>query len=189
MCSDGGDYTESSEYEQELINMSEKMFADYQENYAPLADDIIEQVQGYRSEGYKQHSKDQGVNAARMQNSGTVTAGAGKNPTSGGYMQASQNAQNQTGFAGGMGAMSGLQTTEDQYMSGMLGMTQVGRGQQADALQGISQLAGIQAGQNMAELASKQYVSDQKLGAAGSIAGMGGAYGYNKGWFGNNSKT
>ncbi len=185
MCSGGsGDYAKRNQYEDDLMKMSDKMFQSYQDSYVPLQDDMIQQIEGYRGAGYKQYATNQGVNAARMNTPGTLTAGAGMDPSSGGFAQATMDAQNQSGHAGAMGAMSGLQSAEDQYMSGMLGMTQVGRGQQGEALPGTSQMAGIQAGQAMAEVYAKQYSRDQKWGAIGAVGGMAGMYGADKyGWF------
>ena len=184
MCSGGPDYAERNQYEDDLMRMSEQMFNTYKESYVPLQNQMIEQVQGYRGPGYQQYAKDQGVNAARMNTPGTMTTVAGMDPSSGGFAQATMDAQNQSGHAGAMGAMSGLQTAEDQYMSGMLGMAQVGRGQHGDALQGTSSMAGIQAGQDMAEIAAKQYAKNQKWGAIGAIGGMTGMYyGDKAGWF------
>ena len=185
MCSSSPDYVEQNEYERALIEQSEKMWESYQENYIPLENQIIEQIEGKRSAGYQQHSKNEAVNAARMQNPGTVTVGAGMQPGGGNFAEASQSAQEQTGTAGAMGAMAGLQSAEDQYMSGMMGMAQHGRGQQATAMQGYGNLAANQAGMDMAELSAKQHASSAKWGAIGGMAGLGVAYhGHKQGWFG-----
>ncbi len=183
MCS-SPDYVEQNEYEKALIEQSEAMWENYQESYIPLENQIIEQTQNKRSAGYQQHSQDQAVNAARMQAPGTVTVGAGMQPGSGNMMETSQTAQEQTGTAGAMGAMAGLQSAEDQYASGMLGLSQHGRGQQATAMQGTSQLATNQAGMDMAELSARQHASNAKWGAIGGMAGLGaGYYADKKGWF------
>ncbi|WP_420588247.1 hypothetical protein [Bacterioplanoides sp.] len=189
MCSDP-DYAEQNEYEKALIEQSESMWADYQENYVPLENQVIKEVEGKRSAGYQQYSKDQAVNAARMQTPGTVTVGAGMQPGSGSFARASQSAQQQSGAAGAMGAMAGLQSAEDQYMSGMMGLAQTGRGQQASAMSGYSSLAANQAGTDMAELMAKQQVSSARWGAVGSMAGMGAsAYMKQSGLTGNNNTS
>ena len=183
MCSDP-DYIEENPYEEELVRISEEMWLDYQENYIPLENQIIEQTQDKRSASYQQNQQDRAVNEARMQHHGTVTAGAGMNPGHGSFMQTSNTAQQQAGHAGAMGAMAGLQTAEDQYMSGMLGLTQHGRGQQATAMQGTGSLASNQMGMDMAELSAQQYASSAKWGAVGGMAGLGmTAYGDSQGWF------
>lgn len=182
MCS-SPDYVEQNEYEKALIEQSEKMWQNYQESYIPLENQIIEQTQNKRSAGYKQHSQDQAVNAARMNAPGTVTVGAGMQP-GGNMMEMSQQAQEQSGTAGAMGAMAGLQSAEDEYASGMMGLAQHGRGQQATAMQGYGSLAANQAGMDMAELSAKQTASNAKWGAIGGMAGLGaGYYGHTKGWF------
>ncbi len=183
MCS-SPDYVEQNEYEKALIEQSEAMWENYQESYIPLENQVIEQTQNKRSAGYQQHSQDKAVNAARMQAPGTVTVGAGMQPGSGNMMETSQTAQEQTGTAGAMGAMAGLQSAEDQYASGMMGLAQHGRGQQATAMQGTSQLATNQAGMDMAELSARQHASNAKWGAIGGMAGLGvGYYGKQQGWF------
>ena len=99
-------------------------------------------------------------------------------------MMASNEAQNASGTAGAYGAMAGLQSAEDQYTSGMLGISQAGRGQQATAMQGMSNLAANQAGIDAAELAAKNTVRQAKWGGIGTMAGAGGMmYGKNQGWF------
>lgn len=185
MCSSSPDYVEQNEYERALIGQSEKMWENYQEKYIPLENQLIKQIEGKRSAGYQQYSKNQAVNASRMQAPGTVTVSAGMNPGSSNFAEASQIAQKQTGTAGAMGAMAGLQSAEDQYVSGMMGMAQHGRGQQATAMQGYGSLAANQAGMDMAELSAKQYANSAKWGAIGGMTGMGiGYYGNKQGWFG-----
>ena len=64
-----------------------------------------------------------------------------------------------------------------------MGLAQVGRGQQATAMQGTSSLSSMTAGQQAAEMAAKQTIDSAQWGAAGSIAGLGMAYGNDKyGW-------
>ena len=123
MCGSGPDYIEENEYERALFEQSEKMWQNYQDKYIPLENQAIEQMQNKRSAGYRQHSMDQGVNAARMQNPGTTQVGAGMNPGGGGAMMAANDAANLTATSGAMGAMAGLQSAEDQYTSGMLGIS------------------------------------------------------------------
>lgn len=184
MCSDDPDYVESNPYEEELIKQAEGMWETYNESYVPLENQMIERIQGYGSDEYKQQQSDKAVSAARMNTPGNVTAGAGMDPSTGGFMAASGAAQNQSGLAGGMGAMSGQQTAEDQYIGGLMGMAQMGRGQQAAAMQGTGNLASMTAGQQAAELAAKQTVDSAKWGAAGSLAGLGMTYyGDTQGWF------
>ena len=176
MCSDDDDYVESNPYEDQLIETAENMWADYQTNYIPLENQMMERVAGYDSDTYKQYSKDRAVTSARMQTSGTVTAGAGMDPSGGNFAAASLGAQNTAGTAGGLGAMSGLQTAEDQYIGGSMNIAQTGRGQQASSVSGMGNLATMQAGQSAAELAANQTVQSAKWGAAGSLAGLGMAY-------------
>ena len=184
MCSGGPDYVEENDYERALFEQSEKMWQNYQDKYIPLENQVIEQMQAKRSAGYKQHSKDQAVNAARMQTSGTALSGPGMDPSGGGFMMASNEAQNTSGTAGAYGAMAGLQSAEDQYMSGMMGISQAGRGQQATAMQGMSNLAANQAGIDAAELAAKNSIRQSKWGALGTMAGAGGmVYGKKQGLF------
>ena len=184
MCSGDDDYVEANPYEDQLVEISEKMFEDYQQNYVPLENEMIREIESKRGADYQQSMKNEAVTAARMASPGTVTVGAGMDPSQGSFIQASNQAQQQAGTAGAMGAMSGLQTAEDQYLSGMMGMAQMGRGQQATAMQGTSDLAAQQAGVDMAELSAQQYANAAKWGAAGSVAGMGAAYyGKDQGWF------
>lgn len=184
MCTSGPDYVKENEYERELFRQSEKLWQSYQDKYIPLENQVIEQIQGKRSAGYKQHSMDQAVNAARMEQPGTALVGPGMDPSGGGFMMASNEAQNTSGTAGAYGAMAGLQSAEDQYMSGMMGVAQTGRGQQAEALSGLNSLAANQAGIDAAELAAKQTVKNARWGALGTMAGAGGMmYGKNQGWF------
>ncbi len=182
MCSDSDDdYVESNPYEDQMVEQSQKMWEDYQKNYVPLENEMIDQIKGYRGGAYQQSQKDKAVNAARMNTPGTVTAGLGMDPSSGTFASSSIQAQQQSGLAGGMGAMSGLQTAEDAYAGGMMGLSQMGRGQQASAIGGSANLASHQAGVDAAELSAKQYANSAKWGAAGSVAGMGMAYGM-KNW-------
>lgn len=182
MCSDGDDdYIEPNPYEEKLVEVSEQMYQDYQQNYVPLENEMIEQIEGYRGESYQQSQKDKAVTAARMSTPGTVTAGLGMDPSSGTFIQASNSAQQQAGTAG---AMSGLQTAEDAYLGGMMGMAQMGRGQQATAMSGTSNLAAQQAGVDAASLAAQQQANSAMYGAFGSMAGLGmGYYGKDQGWF------
>ena len=181
MCSEP-EYQESNPYEDELVRQSELMWEDYQTNYVPLENQMIEDIEGYRSEEHKAYQKDRGATTARMQTQGTVTAGAGMDPSSGTFMSASNSAQSQSGTAGALGASMGLSTAEDQYIGGMTGMAQMGRGQQATAMEGTSNLASMQAGQDAAELAAQQTISSAKWGAAGTTAGAGTAYGIENDW-------
>lgn len=182
MCSDDPDYVESNPYEEELIRVADEMFQNYQESYVPLENQMMERIQGYGSEDYKQQQMDKAVTAARINTPGQVTAGAGMDPSTGTFIDASGKAQQQTGLASAMGAMSGQQTAEDQYIGGMMGMAQTGRGQQATAMGGYGNMASLTAGQQAAELAAKQTVESAKWGAAGSMAGLGMIYGYDKYW-------
>ncbi len=184
MCTSGPDYMEENEYEKELFSQSEKLWKSYQDNYVPLENQVIEQTQAKRSAGYKQHSTDKAVNAARMEQPGTALTSAGMDPSGGGFMQTSNDAQNVSGTAGAYGAMAGHQSAEDQYMSGMMGLSQAGRGQQSEALSGLNSLAANQAGVDAAELAANQTVRNARWGALGTMAGAGGMmYGYQQGWF------
>ena len=184
MCSSNPDYVKKNPYEDELVKQSEKLWQNYQDKYIPLENQVIDQIASKRSAGYKQHSQNQAVNASRMQAPGTVTVGAGMQPGSGNFAEASKTAQEQTGTAGAMGAMAGLQSAEDQYVSGMMGMSQHGRGQQATAMEGYSSLAANQAGMDMAELSAKQYANSAKWGGIGGVGGMAFAkIGKDRGWF------
>ena len=65
-----------------------------------------------------------------------------------------------------------------------MGISQAGRGQQATAMQGMSNLASNQAGIDAAELAAKSSIRQSKWGALGTMAGAGGMmYGKDQGWF------
>ena len=184
MCSDDPDYVESNPYEEELVRVADNMWKDYQESYVPLENTMIDRIQGYGSQEHKDQQVDKAVTAARINTPGQVTAGAGMDPSNGNFAAASGAAQNQTGLSGAMGAMSGQQTAEDQYIGGMMGLAQMGRGQQATAMQGTSHLASMTAGQQAAELAAKQTIESAKWGAGGSLAGLGMVYGNDKyKWF------
>ena len=184
MCSDDDDYVESNPYEDQMVKTAENMWADYQTNYIPLENQMMERVAGYDSDSYKQYSKDRAVTSARMQTPGQVTTAAGMDPSGGNFVAASVGAQQQAGTAGGLGAMSGLQTAEDQYLGGSMNLAQVGRGQQASSVAGMGNLASMQAGQDAAEMAANQTVQSARWGAAGSLAGLGMAYGNKKyKWF------
>ena len=183
MCS-SPDYVEQNEYEKSLVEQSEKLWQNYQESYIPLENQIIDQVQGKRSTGYKQSQQNQAVNASRMSAPGTITVGAGMQPGGGNFAEIAGEAQNQSSASAGMASMAGLQSAEDEYMSGMLSLTQHGRGQQATAMEGTSNLAANQFGMDMAELGAKQHVKNARWGAIGGMAGLGvGYYGDKKGWF------
>ncbi len=184
MCGGGPDYVERNPYEDELMKVAEKRLGEYQQDYIPLENDMIQQIESMRGAGYQQSMKDQGVNAARINTPSAITVGAGMQPGGGGLAQTAMDMEAQAGTAGAMGAMSGEQTAEDQYMSGMMGMSQLGRNQTATAMEGTSQLAGMEAGNRMAEMSAKQYANSQKWGAMGSMAGLGiGWYGDTKGWW------
>lgn len=184
MCGGGPDYVERNPYEDELMRVAEKRWNEYQSDYIPLENDMIQQIQSMRGAGYQQSQKDQGVNAARINSPGAITVGAGMQPGGGNFAQDAINLESQYSTASGMGAMAGEQSAEDQYMSGMLGMSQLGRNQQGTALEGTSQLAGMEAGNRMAEMSAKQYASNQKWGALGTVGGIGiGWYGDEQGWW------
>lgn len=184
MCGGSADYASRTEFEDELMRFSSKRFDDFRDVYVPLENDMINQIQSMRGAGYQQAMRDQGVNAARMSSQGGMVAGAGMQPGGGNFAQQALASEAQYSTAGAMGAMSGEQTAEDQYMSGMLGMSQLGRSQQGTALQGMSSMAGIQAGNQMAELAAKQHARNQRWGTIGGIAGLGlGYYGDKNDWW------
>ena len=190
MCSDDDDYVESNPYEDQMMETADRMWKDYQTNYIPLENQMMDRIAGYDSDAYKQYSKDRAVTSARMQTPGTVTAGAGMDPSGGNFVAASAGAQQQAGMAGGLGAMSGLQTAEDQYLGGSMNLAQVGRNQQATSMAGMGNMASLQAGQDAAALAANQSVQSAKWGAAGSVAGLGMAYhGHTKGWWGDKNTS
>lgn len=178
------DYVESNPYEEELLKQAEGMWQDYQEKYVPLENQMMERIEGYGSEQYQQEQIDKSVTAARINTPGTVTAGAGVDPSTGAFMNATGQTQQQSGMAGSMGAMAGQQTAQDQYIGGMMGLAQTGRGQQATAMQGTSNLASMTAGQQAAEMAAKQAADAANWGLVGSVAG-----GMAAGMYGSKAKT
>lgn len=179
MCSDDDDdhYVQSNPYEEEMVRQAESRWQEYQQMYVPMENDLIRQIEGYRGEGYQQSMKDEAVNAARMNTPGTVTAGAGMDPGSGTFMAQSIGAEQQSGTAGALGAMSGLQTAEDQYVGGMMNMAQVGRQQSATSMSGMGNLASMQAGVDAAEMAAQQQANSAMWGAIGTGVGAGVGYG------------
>lgn len=183
MCSGDPDYVESNAYEDELVASAEAMWQDFQENYVPLENERIDRIRKYGSDAHKQLQTDKAVTSARINTPTGVTAGLGMDPTSGTFLGATGTSQSQAGLAGSLGAVSGLQTAKDQYVGGMMGLAQTGRGQQSTALSGTSSLASMQAGQDAAAIAAQQTADSARLGAIGSIAGMGVTYGHSKDWW------
>ena len=76
------------------------MWQGYQENYIPLENQMIDRIEGYGSEEHKQQQMDKAVTAARINTPGSVTAGAGMDPSNGNFSAASGAAQNQTASGG-----------------------------------------------------------------------------------------
>ena len=179
MCSsdDDDDYVESNPYEDEMIKQADSMWKDYQQHYVPLENELMDRTAGYKSAAYKQSITNKAANAARMASPGTVLAGAGMNPANGNFLQTAHTAENQTGMAAGMGAMSGLQTAADQYTGGTMNLSQIGRQQQGTSMAGYGNLASLEAGQVAAKRAAKQTVTNARMGALGSVAGAATAYG------------
>ncbi|MCG7915917.1 MAG: hypothetical protein JAY71_18785 [Candidatus Thiodiazotropha weberae] len=178
------DYVEESPYERALVDMAEKRLGEYQEMYVPLEYQQMADVDRYRSNTFKQGSKDKAVNTARMQTPGTVVAGSGMDPGSGNFMVGSIGAEQQAGSAGAMGAMAGLQSAEDLYAGGTLDLAAVGRGQTGTTMNLSQSMAQQQAGVLAAQKAAQQQADSAMLGAVGSVAGAAaGAYGKEQGWF------
>ena len=184
MCGGGSDYVEQNQYERELIDQAERRLAEYNEMYVPLEYQQMADVNRYRSDTFRQGSKDKSVNAARMQLPATTRAGVGMDPGSGNLMLQSMATEQQAGTAGAMGAMAGLQSAEDQYAQGTANLAATGRSQSGTAMNMTASMAQQQAGLIAAQKAAQQTADNAKWGAMGTVAGLGaGYYGDKKGWF------
>lgn len=129
MCGGSPDYVEASEYEKTLIDLADKQLAHYNELYVPLEYQQMADVNRYRSDVFKQGSKDKSVNAARMNTPSSAVVAAGMNPGAGGHMLRSMATEQQSGSAAALGAMSGLQSAEDMSAQGRLNMAATGQKQ------------------------------------------------------------
>ncbi len=176
MCG-GNDYAEESVYEKQLVEMADRQLAHYNELYVPLEYQQMADVNRYRSDVFKQGSKDKSVNAARMNTPSSAVVASGMNPGAGGHMLRSMATEQQSGASGALGAMTGLQSAEDLYAQGSLNTAASGRQQQGLKLGMASTMAQQQAGVIAAQKAAQQTVKDAYWGAAGTIAG-GAAAGY-----------
>ena len=182
MCGGDADYVEETEYERQLVEMADKQLAHYNELYVPLEYQQMADVNRYRSDVFKQGSMDKAVNAARMQLPTSTGVAAGMDPGTGNVMLQSMAKEQQAGSAGAMGSMAGLQTAEDLYAQGAVNLAATGQKQQATNLNLASTMAQQQAGVVAAQKAADQTVRNAQMGLAGTVAGLGAGYAYNKGW-------
>lgn len=180
MCGGDPDYVEQNEFERELIDMSDRQLAHYNKLYVPLEYQQMADIDRYRSDVFRQGSMDKSVNAARMQTPAGVRAGAGVNPGTGNLMMQAIGTEQQQGTAGAMGAMAGLQSSEDLSAQGRLGLASTGRNNPAQAMQMTASIAQQQAGQVAAQKAAQQMASNAKWGALGTVGGLATGYAYDK---------
>ncbi|MES2662246.1 MAG: hypothetical protein V4629_02990 [Pseudomonadota bacterium] len=160
-------------YEVEMQNQAMDKWKRTKTAFAPVREDLMQEASNLRNPNTIQTGVNKTANVARenvqryqpvpMKNTGAL----GNMVAQHGLMGATQ--------AGAM--QKGLATMDDRYASAVDSIVRVGRGIEGNALQGLSQAASNEAGNQAADVARKNSFNNSMMEGAGALAG---AYGYSK---------
>lgn len=185
------DPLQETKAEQEFARVAIEQFNDYQTRFRPLEDQLMARVHTTdgmidQGRGRAGSATQQQFSAARQQvNDGLASRGLA--PNSGAYQGAMEELGRSGALSGGMNMAGAEQSLVDQERYGLMGVTQIGRGQSGTALQMMGQQASMsqQQAASDASAALNKSLANQQL--IGQIAGSGTAvalHGYEDGWFG-----
>lgn len=151
------------------------------EKFSPLMDQLIRDVRDTRPE----QQRAQGIAAtnsalafgrARTQAQAGLSA-AGVRPGSGRYVSAIPGMARDAGTSAGLGQIDTKAAIDNQRVAGLQSLTQIGRGEQAEAITGLSDVADMSSQQAAADAMNSAGNRAAMRGAVGTAAGLGAAYG------------
>ncbi len=142
----GGEIEETSD-QKELAQIGIDQWNDYQQMYPEVEQEFFDSVGRLNSAGTKQRAANDGaVNTGSAYSD--VREGAleslssqGVNPNSGGFKQAITGIGESESMSRTHNANQTQQAVQDSYLQGKASITGMGLGQQAEAIQGFSQIA------------------------------------------------
>lgn len=175
MAKGGKDVRETAD-EKESARIAGLQQERYTDKFLPLERDLIADVRDTRPErqqalGTAAIENTRAFAAAKPKVEGALT-NAGAGPGSGRFNLAVTGMGDDEGLARGSSLVGANNAVDDQYYAGMQSLAELGRGQQADAVQGLSEVA---------NMSRRQAVSDATLSAqnraawadaAGGLAGV-----------------
>ena len=182
----GGDdgKVEETEYEKELGRIGVETWNIYQDDYLPLENRLFGEVRTTRGEmdqatGWANAASEQQFAGARDAQRENLFAG-GFDPSSGGFVARTAGLAADEALATGMSEVNSGQAMSDQEVYGLQGLTQIGQGQNASALQQYGQVASSAQDQAISDArnALNERLATQQT--VGSVAGAATAYKLNK---------
>lgn len=183
MAKGGGGKVKDTADQKERASIGLAQEARWEDKFKPLEDELIANVRNPEPErrmalGDAASATTQQFGALKPKvEAGLTNSGAGLG--SGRFNLAVSGMGIDEGTSRGAGAVNTNNAIDDNYYAGLNSLAQMGRGQQADAINGLSDLASMSGRQaaNDAALAAGNRAAWQ--GAAGTAAGIGG-YGLSK---------
>jgi hypothetical protein len=133
--------------EQALAEVAQKKWQYYQDNYRPLEDEYMKQVDNLDSEGAYDFAGGTAASATTAafagarENMAEDMRSAGVNPNSGKYKSGMAGLADAEAMSSADGKSRALTSQQDEYVTGVSNVSAIGRGQSTSAQAGLSDLA------------------------------------------------
>lgn len=178
-CKGDAPSVKETKEEQALAEVAQKKWQYYQDNYRPLEDEYMSQVDNLDSEGAYDFASGTAASAATAafdgarKNMASDLQGAGINPNSGKYKSGMAGLADAEAMSSADNKSRAMTSQQDEYVTGLSNVSAIGRGQSTNAQAGLSDLAQSANAKAANDAGNAWNNKAATIGAAGSLFGAG----------------